>query len=368
VPVLPVINSRVITPTANAKIYFCHSLQDNRSPDSAIDQKRPFLNDSFYIGKANHTKQKSKTDPLLLKIPLTTKQSIPMPNTLHSLLSHMRQQLQILTPTPQQLNAELRIVLQHFLNLSPSQWLSTPEKMIMPNQWASIQHYLDQRIIQRIPVQYIVGYAFFYDLPFKVTPDVLIPRPETEQLVEQALAMAKPGSCLVDVGTGSGAIAIALSKHLQQSASIFATDCSEAALEIARYNQTVLNTNVQFLPAGHLLQPLGNTLNSMTPVDLIISNPPYINPANKGSLLPEVAWHEPELALFTPQHDPLYFYRELGQSALVHLVAGGALLVEIESSMGLAVVACLQQTAGYSQPRLIRDYAGLDRIVVAYKV
>ena len=163
---------------------------------------------------------------------------------------------------------------------------------------------------QGTPLQYVLGEAEFYGLTFKVTPDVLIPRPETEELVDLIVKQHQhsPTLRIWDVGTGSGCIAIALAKHLPQ-AQVFATDLSEAALTIARANAEANQVKITFaqhdmLDAAHL--PFGDT-----PFDILVSNPPYIPAALRSTMHPNVVAHEPHSALFVPDDQPLLFYEAL---------------------------------------------------------
>ena len=163
---------------------------------------------------------------------------------------------------------------------------------------------------QGTPLQYVLGEAEFYGLTFKVTPDVLIPRPETEELVDLIVRQHKhsPALRIWDVGTGSGCIAIALAKHLPQ-AQVYATDLSEAALTIARANAKANQVAITFaqhdmLDTAHL--PFGDTH-----FDFLVSNPPYIPAALRSTMHPNVVAHEPHSALFVPDDQPLLFYDAL---------------------------------------------------------
>lgn len=274
----------------------------------------------------------------------------------------LQQTLMTLGLSQGQIDAEIRLTFQHLLNTSPSQRLAHPEKLVTKQEWETVQHYLKQRVTNRTPIQYIFEQAYFYGLRFKVTPDVLIPRPETELLVETVLKKATPGMRILDIGTGSGAIAIALSHHLGESVTLVATDISARALEVAKDNQAQLKTLVQFQPPGSLFEPVTQE----SPFDIIVSNPPYIAPALKPSLSPEVLQHEPHSALFPPSENEYYFYQEIGQAALSQLCSKGFLMVETGALMGKTVARHFE-TLGYCNIAILCDYAGLDRIVTAQK-
>ena len=219
-----------------------------------------------------------------------------------------------------------------------------------------------QRIEKRIPLQYLLHEAWFFGLSFYVNPHVLIPRPETELLVEEVLRFVQPGMRVLDIGTGPGTIAITLAHHLKDTAQVAATDISVQALKVAQLNQKRHQTRVDFKSAGDLFGPLKGER-----FDVMVSNPPYIDPALKSTLLPEVLWHEPALALFTPAEDAYHFYQRIAHEGKAHLNPDGLMVVEVGSGMG-AEVKRLFETAGFHNVQLIGDYAGHDRIVSGHFV
>jgi release factor glutamine methyltransferase len=207
------------------------------------------------------------------------------------------------------------------------------------------------------PIQYITGSAEFYGLPFAVAPGVLIPRPETEHLVEEVLRLAAqfPAPRIADIGTGSGAIAVALAHSLQQ-AQITATDLSEQALGIARKNALhngVLN-RIEFLE-GDLFAPLAGQR-----FDIVASNPPYVPLADSPSLSVEVREFEPHSALFAGE-DGLDLYRRLIPAAREHLVPGGWLVLEIGYGQRPAIQQLLTQS-GYGEIHFVPDYQRISRV------
>jgi len=215
--------------------------------------------------------------------------------------------------------------------------------------WIHYGRYLHQRREGK-PTQYITGKQEFYGREFRVTPDVLIPRPETEHLIEAALAFHAQD--ILDVGTGSGAIAITLA--LETNARVTATDISSAALRVAEANATRLNAQVSFLECD--LVPEGS-------FDLIVSNPPYVALTDKPTLQREVRDHEPELALYGGD-DGLDIYRRLIPAAARVLKPGGSLVMEIGSTQAEAVGAMLSL---WSSGEVRRDLAGHNRFVIARK-
>ena len=210
------------------------------------------------------------------------------------------------------------------------------------------------------PIQYIQGYAHFLGRDFEVTPDVLIPRPETEELVELILDEMPPARHALDVGTGSGCIAISLSKAWHTR--VEAWDVSAPALEVARRNSRRLEAEVDFA----LRDVLQDTPLPGRPYDLIVSNPPYVTEAEKADMAPGVLEREPALALFVPDDDPLRFYRAIARLGRTALTPGGRLYFEINRAFGQATAQMLE-LMGYNHVRLRKDLSGNDRFIIAEK-
>jgi release factor glutamine methyltransferase len=209
------------------------------------------------------------------------------------------------------------------------------------------------------PIQYIAGEAEFFGLPFRVTPDVLIPRPETEHLVEKALELARAFAAprIVDVGTGSGAIAIALA-HKLPNARITALDLSERSVEIARENAERNGVGERFrFECGDLLE-----LVTAERFQLVVSNPPYVPEGDRATLAVEVREYEPAMALFAGA-DGLDVYRRLIPQAHGVLVLGGFLLMEIGYGQAEAVRSLLA-AAGFGAVEFVADLQGIARVAV----
>jgi release factor glutamine methyltransferase len=219
---------------------------------------------------------------------------------------------------------------------------------------------LVERRLAGEPVQYITGEVEFYGLPFHVTRDVLIPRPETEHLVEKTIALATGlhSPRIVDVGTGSGAIAIALA-HALPPAEISTIDLSPAALEVARQNAERNNVRVRFLQ-GDLLEPVNGEQ-----FDLVVSNPPYLPESDRKSLAVEVRDYEPSLALFAGR-DGLDIYRRLIPSSPQVLGPGGYLLLEIGFGQAESVAGLLT-AAGFRHIERTSDLQGIPRVLSAQR-
>lgn len=211
------------------------------------------------------------------------------------------------------------------------------------------------------PIQYILGEARFLGRTFRVTPGVLIPRPETEELVEMMLKELSPVSRVLDVGTGSGCIAISLAKELPES-QVTAWDVSGEALSIAAANSKALQASVRFEQRDVLTyEPC-----VVDCYDVIVSNPPYVTEAEKQEMEHNVLDWEPSLALFVPDTDPLRFYRRIAVLGLEMLTSGGKLYFEINRAFGKDTVAMLCET-GYRAVRLQNDISHNDRFVIAEK-
>ena len=215
---------------------------------------------------------------------------------------------------------------------------------------------LCDRRTAREPLQYILGETEFMGLTFRVEPGVLIPRADTEILVEKALAWMKPGARVLDIGTGSGAIAVSLAK-LGRQAQVTAADVSDRALEIARQNAKRNGAAVEFVKSDCFSALKGRKY------DMIVSNPPYISEDEMRGLMPEVT-REPELALFGGA-DGLDFYRRISREAPEYLNEGGCLLFEIGWLQKDAVSALVKAHIG--EPFALRDYGQNWRVVGARK-
>ena len=213
-----------------------------------------------------------------------------------------------------------------------------------------------KRLLKHEPVQYIVGNAWFCGLEIDVAPGVLIPRPETEELVNGLLEkLNHPSPVILDACTGSGCIALALKNYIPQ-AQILAIDLSEDALVIARQNAHKLNLEIQFMPADLL----GDVLSDIPSVHVLISNPPYIPQSERAGMAAHVHQMEPEMALFVPDEDPMLFYRHLARWGNALLQPEGLLLAESHSALTKEVALCWEQ-AGFSNIEIHNDLSGLPR-------
>ncbi len=219
-----------------------------------------------------------------------------------------------------------------------------------------------RRIDEAMPLQYLLGNAHWRDLELQVNPAVLIPRPETEALVDIAVDFCRScaGAQVVDLGTGSGAIAVAVAQELP-GATVWAVDASEAALAVAGVNceRYGLSGRVHLL-RGDWFEPL-----PAEPFDAVLSNPPYIPSAEIVALMPEVRLHEPHTALDGGE-DGLHAVRQIIEGGARYLRPGGILALEVMAGQAQTVVQLLARDSRYAGTRTVPDWAGIERIVVTY--
>jgi release factor glutamine methyltransferase len=221
---------------------------------------------------------------------------------------------------------------------------------------------ITERLLQHEPLQYVLGEAWFMGKPYRVTPAVLIPRPETEELVEWISDFAShlpPDFCGIDAGTGSGCIAVSLKLRFPE-ARVTGLDVSEAALAVARHNGATLGADVQWRQCDFTDE---SQWPSLPFPDVLVSNPPYIPVQEKALLDPHVSDWEPGLALFVPNEDPLLFYRLLARFGHSHLRKGGAIFMECHHQYASAV-RNLFLKEGYAVV-LKSDFSGSERMVKA---
>lgn len=215
-----------------------------------------------------------------------------------------------------------------------------------------------ERLQTYTPIQHILGYENFCGLQFKVNGNVLIPRPETQELVAWIESEATGKERILDIGTGSGCIAITLAKRLPHC-TVEAWDISSEALSVAQENNCINETQVKFEQRDILAYSPTNEQ-----LDIIVSNPPYIREIEKESMEANVLQWEPHTALFVPDNDPLLFYRTIAQKALTMLSPGGRLYFEINRAYGKETCQMLAEL-GYSNIELRKDFADNDRMVRA---
>ncbi len=267
------------------------------------------------------------------------------------------------------------LVLRLRFGLSRTDILLGKDTTLSANDKAELQIIVD-RVAKGEPVQYVLGIEEFCGRTFLVGPGVLIPRPETGQLVHLAEQNVPSGSRVLDVGTGSGCIAVSLALAGYK---VTALDISEETLSYARRNAERLGAEVEFVKqdilspdfkgqgAGGKEQGAGGKGQGASfPYDAIVSNPPYVCRNEAAEMEENVRAYEPHLALFVPDDDPLLFYRAIADYGLVHLSAGGWLLFETNRAYALQVAEMLRQK-GYTEAATKKDQFGNDRFVVCRK-
>lgn len=280
---------------------------------------------------------------------------------MQQILSFIRTELKELY-TPSEIQAFTFQLLKFVCRMDKQAVLLDKGKKISTNECAEIERCVADLKKFR-PIQYVTGETEFYGLPFNVYEGVLIPRPETEELVEVLINTLKEENRLnekitiLDVGTGSGCIAVSLKKNLPY-AKVSALDVSSQALETARQNAKQNKVEIAFLHT--------DVLNDEIPGkwDVIVSNPPYITPLEKENMAANVLNFEPHEALFVPQDNPLLFYEKIADKGLTQLNADGLLFFEINPLFGREVSLQLKEK-GYKNVSLLTDISGNERMIKA---
>ena len=253
----------------------------------------------------------------------------------------------------------MRILLEDLFGIDWNQQLMNPDLRIDEHQHYQLSEAV-KRLLAGEPVQYVTGMARFNDLLIKVSPAVLIPRPETEELVQKiSTSLPKEKTIRIwDIGTGSGCIAIALAKQFPH-AEVIAFDVSEGALQIAKENAESNGVNVTFVQ-DNVLNPTSDYFNQ--PVDLVVSNPPYVCDSERTAMEANVLDWEPEKALFVPDDDPLRFYRQILALTKTQLNPDGQVWFEINERMGEEMLSLCREM-GFSKAEVLEDFAGKPRFV-----
>lgn len=278
---------------------------------------------------------------------------------MNKIVAYIRSRLQPYY-TAEEVSALSRIVCCDLLGQAPTDYYLGKDIALSPKKEQELEDIL-QRLSRFEPLQYIEGRTLFLGREFGVAPGVLIPRPETEELVELMLKEIPADARILDVGTGSGCIAISLAKELPD-ALVTAWDVSPEALSVARANARKLQADVRFVECD----VLACQVDEVGLYDVIVSNPPYVTEAEKADMEPNVLQWEPSLALFVPDDDPLRFYRRIAVLGRDMLADGGRLYFEINRAYGREMVEMLR-TMGYVGVRVEKDLSQNDRFVIAEK-
>lgn len=263
--------------------------------------------------------------------------------------------------SPEETTSFFFLLTEHFLGKKRIDVALDPELIIESDTIGLFEKALEQ-LKNEYPVQYITGSTNFMGLTFEVNPDVLIPRPETEELVSWVLSFHTENHTLdiLEIGSGSGCIPVSLSKHLRK-ASIRSLDLSEKALSVAKKNARSHGVSIDFQQRDILeMEDLSATY------DLIISNPPYVRESEKEQMHGNVLRYEPKIALYVKDEDPLLFYKAIARLAMTGLRPGGELFFEINQYMGKELISLLADM-GFVSIALKKDIYGADRMIRAVK-
>ena len=284
-------------------------------------------------------------------------------------------------------NALIMILLEHYFNIDRVKITLEPDLRLSESELLTL-HFAVKELLKNKPVQYIIGETEFCGMRFFVNENVLIPRPETEELVNQLISCSvnqltvnphpsfrpdierremgaekSPANIsILDIGTGSGCIAISLAKLLKDS-DITAVDISEKALEVARKNAEANEVNVHFVLDDILKPSIAELIDNQ--FDIIVSNPPYVCESEKSEMRANVLGHEPSSALFVPDSDPLIFYRKILEFAQKALKPDGEVWFEINEKFGKET-AELCREMGFKNVEIIKDFRGKERVVRAW--
>lgn len=280
--------------------------------------------------------------------------------TLKELKTHYLNSLSKLYPKTE-INTFFFYLIEEYLDLQRIDFSLQPNKIIENTDFLKFEKALN-RLKKEEPIQYILGKTEFYGYPFLVTKDTLIPRPETEELVEWILQelefQKKKKTSILDIGTGSGCIAISLAKK-NKNLSVSAIDFSKEAIEIAKQNAKLNEVNIYFIEKDILL-----TKELDTAFDVIVSNPPYVRELEKVEIKNNILQNEPHSALFVSDSNPLIFYSKITDLAKNHLTKNGLLFFEINQYLGQETKVMLSKK-GFKNIELRKDLFGNDRMIKA---
>ncbi len=256
------------------------------------------------------------------------------------------------------------ILLEYFLKMKRIDFSLNPNRLISDTEQTHFNITIF-RLLKNEPIQYIIGETEFYGLRFFVNKYTLIPRPETEELVNwivKDFERSPAEKVILDIGTGSGCIAVTLAKMLN-NAKVTALDVSANALKVAESNAVINKVSLQYIE-GSIFNTIKNLPNNL---DIIVSNPPYVKSQEKKKMQRNVLDYEPHLALFVTNDDPLIFYKTISEFAKNNLKYGGALYVEINEYLANETIKLLK-TQGFSNIELKQDIFGKDRMIKAVKL
>tara|TARA_R110001592_G_scaffold231794_1_gene488964 strand:- start:2393 stop:3256 length:864 start_codon:yes stop_codon:yes gene_type:complete len=279
-------------------------------------------------------------------------------NTLTSIKAYFKNELNSFFDATE-IESMFSIVVEYYFNITKKDFILTSDKRLSESDLLKVI-YCVKGLKTKKPLAYIIGEWEFFGLPFKVDENTLIPRPETEELVDIILKENEGELSVLDIGTGSGCIPIALKKQ-HNNYHVFAVDVSKEALNIASQNAELNEVEVTFLEYDILKN---SNSNFQQQLDVIVSNPPYIPESDKADMDANVLGFEPHLALFVANHEPLLFYDAVADFAKINLKNNGKLYFEIHENYGKEIIQLLNKK-GFGNTELITDINGKNRIVKA---
>lgn len=285
----------------------------------------------------------------------------PISNKILDVFNHYQNKLQAIY-SEEEAKSIIYLLFNHLFGINRLDIFLNSSQKLSESEIVTVHDVTDE-LLQHIPIQYITGVSIFCGLQLEVNPATLIPRPETEELVNFVSQNIKNNSLKVlDIGTGSGAIAIAL-KNINPHIEIFACDISKEALQTAQENAKRLVLDVHFFEMDILNY---QNFEVSQQFDIIVSNPPYIPEAEKKIMNQNVSDYEPSIALFVPDENPLVFYKAIIKFSLPHLKEKGKLFFEIHEQFGTQIISLLEEY-GFKNCIIKKDVFDKDRIVVAEK-
>ncbi len=283
-------------------------------------------------------------------------------NTVQNTIKFIKSELNLHYPKTE-ISSFIKIIFSEYLKLDAGGIIVNEDKIISEENLILLQKAIE-RLKTFEPIQYIIGNSYFYGLTFFVNKSVLIPRPETEELVEMIVKSHKWHQNtlkILDIGTGSGCIAVSLAKFLKNS-EVFAIDNSPEALKVAKKNAFENGVEIFFIE-DDILNPK-SIINDMQ-FDIIVSNPPYVTDSEKPLMQPNVLNFEPDSALFVPDDNPLIYYKKISEFAQKKLNLNGNLYFEINQNYGRELIDLMNQIFPKSKLILIKDLSGNDRFIHA---
>ncbi len=284
-------------------------------------------------------------------------------NSLSTLIAFYHSELNTIYEASE-IDAILNLALEHYLGFSKADIISKKNENLNQSDLLKL-YFCCKELKKNVPVQYILKEAWFYDLKFYVDANVLIPRPETEELVDLVLKENKNAVSFLDIGTGSGCIPVSIKKNKQNS-TVYACDISTEALSVAKKNAEKNNTEITFIETDILDTELSNK-NIHSTFDIIISNPPYIKSSEAALMTKPVLDNEPHLALFVEGNDEIIFYKKIIDLCKEKLNTGGKLYFELNPLTAQNVLQYANESKLFKEVKILKDMSGKLRFLLAQK-